>query len=309
MLVEMAVADAFGAGFEYARFKDPKEYSRRNNLKQYWPHPHHLDLAPGSYTDDTQMALALAEFMLAGTAPTPNNLADAFVRGFKQDPRPGYAGGFYKLLQTVGSGAELLLWIQPHSDKSGGAMRAPPYGLLPDLVEVRDRAMWQASLTHATKAGMDAAAASALMVHYFYRDIGSKEELGTWLDAVVPGGYTWGKWRGRVGEQGWQAVRAAVNAIQTRNTQAEILQRCVSYTGDVDTVAAISLAAASLSKEVAKDLPQVLVEGLENGTYGRSYLEKADRLLFQAFPAEGVNAPPPEQENDPDSGILELFGR
>jgi hypothetical protein len=55
----------------------------------------------------------------------------------------------------------------------------------------------------------------------------------------------------------------------------------VSYTGDVDTVAAIALAAGSCSREVSQDLPEVLTEGLENGKYGREYLIELDRRLFR----------------------------
>jgi hypothetical protein len=32
------------------------------------------------------------------------------------------------------------------------------------------------------------------------------------------------------------------------------------------------MAAASQSKELAKDLPEVLIQNLENGPYGRDYL-------------------------------------
>jgi len=49
--------------------------------------------------------------------------------------------------------------------------------------------------------------------------------------------------------------------------------------GDVDTVATIALAAASWSVDYAQDLPVALVEGLENGAFGRTYLKDLDRQL------------------------------
>ena len=57
MFLEMAIGDAYGAGFEYA----PADFVKQNNtLTAYVKHPKH-SLAPGSYTDDTQMSIANAE--------------------------------------------------------------------------------------------------------------------------------------------------------------------------------------------------------------------------------------------------------
>jgi hypothetical protein len=54
----------------------------------------------------------------------------------------------------------------------------------------------------------------------------------------------------------------------------------VAFSGDVDTVAAIALAAASASAEYQQDLPQELLAGLENGPFGRDYLVGIDRQLL-----------------------------
>lgn len=59
-----------------------------------------------------------------------------------------------------------------------------------------------------------------------------------------------------------------------------LLRRCVDFTGDVDTVAALALGAAASSIEVKQDLSDALVQGLENGTYGREYLRGLDHKLF-----------------------------
>ncbi len=48
------------------------------------------------------------------------------------------------------------------------------------------------------------------------------------------------------------------------------------FGGDVDTVATIAMAAASCSDEYEKDIPNALIAGLENGRYGRNYIEKLD---------------------------------
>lgn len=62
MLLEIAIGDAYGAGFEYA---DSSYVRAKNNLVGYVRHPRH-GIRPGHYTDDTQMSLAIAELILSG---------------------------------------------------------------------------------------------------------------------------------------------------------------------------------------------------------------------------------------------------
>jgi ADP-ribosyl-[dinitrogen reductase] hydrolase len=55
---------------------------------------------------------------------------------------------------------------------------------------------------------------------------------------------------------------------------------CVAYGGDVDTVAAIALAAASCSRDVTQNLPAHLADALENGAFGRDYIVALDARLL-----------------------------
>ncbi|MGI0491554.1 ADP-ribosylglycohydrolase family protein [Alkalinema pantanalense CENA528] len=276
MLLEMAVGDAYGAGFEYVS----PSVLERNDLSGYLQHPKHQMVA-GQYTDDTQMSLAIAEAIVAEDDWNPEQLADRFVQVFHRDPRQGYASRFYQFLQATSTGEQFLANIQPWSDKSGAAMRASPIGVFSDCAEVLEKAALQAKLTHDTPAGIAAAQAAALMSHYFLYQVGSKAELGDFIEHQVPG-YAWAEpWRDKVGEKGWMAVRAAVTAILHHDRLSEILRACVAFGGDVDTVATIALAAASGSPEVTQDLPQHLVEGLENDRYGRDYLCALDAQLLQ----------------------------
>jgi ADP-ribosyl-[dinitrogen reductase] hydrolase len=89
MLIELAIGDAYGAGFEYV---DPATVRRHNTLRGYVQHPRHR-IRPGAYTDDTQMSLAIAETLTCGADRTPPVLAQAFVTAFHRDPRDGYAQG------------------------------------------------------------------------------------------------------------------------------------------------------------------------------------------------------------------------
>lgn len=272
MLLEIAIGDAYGAGFEYAG----DDFVRAGNkVSAYAQHPTH-NIAPGAYTDDAQMSIAIVETLVDGRDWSEIVLADAFVRCFKRDEREGYAGGFYKFLQSVATGKEFLDRISPDSDKSGAAMRAVPIGIFPTVKEVTEKATLQARLTHDTPDGINAAVAAALMGHYFFWKVGAKAELGSFIEKHVAG--TWrGPWNRKVGAQGWMSVRAAIAAIEASSSMTELLRTCVAYTGDVDTVAAIACGAASASSEIRQDIPVCLIDGLENGAYGRDFLTALDK--------------------------------
>jgi ADP-ribosyl-[dinitrogen reductase] hydrolase len=283
MLVELAIGDAYGAGFEYAADRIVREH---NNLSAYIQHPRH-GIIPGCYTDDTQMSIAIVEAIVSDEPWTPENLAGRFVTAFKRDPREGYAGRFYEFLQEVNNETEFLERIRPDSDKSGAAMRACPIGVYPSVSEVIRRSTIQATLTHNTPDGISAAVAASLMPHYFIYRLGPKSDLGRYLSSHVPG--PWAEpWRGKVCAKGVDSVQAAVSAVMAHDSLSGLLRACIALTGDVDTVATIALAAASCSEEVAQDLPSQLVSGLENGTFGRDYLRQLDAQLM-AKVAEPMN--------------------
>ncbi len=280
MLLELAVGDAYGAGFEYV---DQDGIRTANDLTRFVKHPRHR-LIPGHYTDDTQMSLAIAEAMLSGTPWTPQMLAQKFVEAFKRDPREGYAQGFYHFLRRVKDGEQFLAEIRPTSDKSGAAMRAAPIGLYPDIQQVIERATIQARLTHDTPDGINAAVAAALMSHYCYYRLGPKQSLGYFLEQHVPGEWST-PWHGKVKSKGWMSVRTAITALVAHDRMSALLQGCIDFSGDVDTVAAIALAAGSCSVEIAQDLPEQLITHLEGGPYGREYLMQLDQQLQASYPS------------------------
>lgn len=273
MLLELAIADAYGAGFEYA-----DEMLVNNDLSRYVQHPR-FRLIPGNYTDDTQMSIAIAEVIVAQAPWTPEVLAESFVTAFKRDPRLGYARNFYNFLLEIQNGEEFIAKIRPDSDKSGAAMRAAPIGIYPTPEKVIEAATIQAAITHNTPDGINAAVAAALMSHYFIYRLGSKRKLGKFLEAYVSG--QWSKpWQGEVKSKGWMSVRAAITAVMRNDSMSQLLQDCIAFSGDVDTVAAIALAAGSCSEEITQDIPKHLVASLENGAYGRDYLIGLDRQLM-----------------------------
>lgn len=277
MLLELAVGDAYGAGFEYV----DKLVKLHNDLSQYIQHPRHADILPGDYTDDTQMSIAITELILSDDEWTPLNIASRFVDCFHRDLRTGYAGRFYDFLQETKTGQAFINNIMPKSDKSGAAMRAMPIGVYSDIGEVIEKTTIQAKVTHDTPDGISAAVASALMAHYFIYQIGDKAEVGQWLEEQVDSPIRWSEpYVGKVKAKGWMSVRAAITAISRNDKLSDLLKDCIAFTGDVDTVAAIALACAAHSREYEPDLPQHLIDTLENDQYGRNYLIDLDQKLL-----------------------------
>lgn len=276
MLYEGAIGDAFGASFEYA----PADYVGRHLYSnKYVPGPRHR-LTPGCYTDDTQMSLAIAELLIDNEPWTSQVIADKFVHVFKRDPRKGYSGSFYELLNAVDSGEELLALINPISDKSGAAMRAACIGHLPDLKDVIGRAEIQAKITHNTPDGIAAAVVAACAAWFVMR--GERGKLGQRLNDIDKSRDWRDDYIGPVGSKGLDAVHAAITAVRNHNSLDEILRASVAYTGDVDTVATIAMQVASAKgTDVKLALPPGLTDGLENKNYGRVYLINIDKLLVE----------------------------
>ncbi|MEP6985788.1 MAG: ADP-ribosylglycohydrolase family protein [Chloroflexota bacterium] len=275
MLLELAIGDAYGAGFEYVNRQLIRQF---NTLERYVKHPRH-STRPGQYTDDTQMSLAIVEAIVAGEDWTPLNLAERFVNVFKRDPHEGYASSFHAFLRHISDGKAFLAEIIPTSDKSGAAMRAVPIGIFASIEEVKEKARIQAAITHNTPDGINAAVATALMAHYFIYALGEKKHLGEFIEQHVDGEWA-DAWSGKVGSKGWMDVKAAITAIRQNDRLSDILRTCIDFAGDVDTVATIALGTVSNSKEVEHDLPQSLIDGLENGIYGRDYILKLDAQLM-----------------------------
>jgi ADP-ribosylglycohydrolase len=77
-----------------------------------------------------------------------------------------------------------------------------------------------------------------------------------------------------------EAVRAAVTALVEAGSMSDLLRRTVAFGGDADTVAAIALAAGAHAPDLALDLPEALIEGLEDGPFGATYLRALDTRLL-----------------------------
>lgn len=274
MLSHLALGDAYGAGFE---FVDAELIARRNDLSAYLPHP--LGQEAGRYTDDTQMSIAISEWLLADGPWDLPAVARHCVAAYRRDPRAGYAKGLQSLLDQVGDGDELLARIRPNSARNGAAMRAAPLGVIADPAALQTLAALQARLTHATEAGERSAQAIALMAHYFIYDLGPIQDLPKFLQKNDHGDWRQ-DWSQTVACDALETVHAVLTLLLRHRSLSALLRASVDLGGDVDTVAALTLAIASGSREYADDLPTALWRDLENGPWGLDYLGRLDERLL-----------------------------
>ena len=273
MLLEIAIGDAYGAGFEFAPLE---KVARYNTVTQY--HAHEWGIPAGHYTDDTQMSLAIAELILSGKEWNKENLAQQFVKCFKRDERLGYSKGFYHFLQSINTESEFIRHIKPNSTRNGAAMRSAPLGYLRDIPQLLKMANLQASLTHNTEIGKKSSQAIALAAHFFLFNLGKRQQLYEFVTEYSK--HSWrNDWAGPVGCCGEETVNAVISVLEKSTSLKEVLINSVSFSGDVDTVAATSLGIASCSGEYRKDLPQFLYDNLENDEYGKNYLTKISQQL------------------------------
>ena len=75
MLIEIAIGDAYGIGFEFVK----NTPDRPNDLSQFYQHPKYSNLIPGQYTDDTQRALANMRVVCSNDVLHPLSYANAYV--------------------------------------------------------------------------------------------------------------------------------------------------------------------------------------------------------------------------------------
>lgn len=274
MLTEIAIADAYGAGFEFCAVE---KINMHNNLDSYCRHE--LYDISAKYTDDTQMSIAIAEFILSGTEWNTENIASKFLECFQRDIRLGYSEGFYNLLTQVKSGKELINSLISTSERNGAAMRSVPIGFLKNKSDVIAFATLQAQITHNTKLGISSSCAVALAAYFGLQEKGTLAELNSFLD--YEGFSEWNfNWQERVSLSAYDTVSAAFSCLLKHDSMSSLLKACIKLGGDTDSVASIAVGLATCFTEYKNDLPDHLFEMLKENRYGIPFLKNLDNELI-----------------------------
>ena len=265
-------------------------------------------LGRGTYTDDTQLMIALAEGMLDGPRGGDLDLdrvAARFAANF--DPARGYGGNTRRILAAFRRGEPWRGVVQARllpggSYANGAAMRVAPVALAcyPEPSEVTRAAEAQGEVTgHTHPMGRFGARLVALAVLRALRrgverrpfDFAgfvaevrapAPDEFAAALDWIVDNPDSAPRHAARrlgTGLRASRSVPAALWAFASRaEDPEEVIVRAVNLGGDTDTIGAMAGALAG-AYHGAEALPQRWLEALENGDKGRDYvIQLADRL-------------------------------
>lgn len=291
-LVGLALGDALGAPFEGARAVSRAEVyaaaERRKILR---------------YTDDTHMAIGVAESLIACRGFDGSHMADTFVRNYEREPWRGYGPGPPRVFQRIKSGAP---WncaaeeIYPGgSFGNGAAMRVAPVGLFyrRDPGKLREVAYLSSQITHAHPLGKEGAALQAFAVALaaVCGPSGCPEDFLAGLMAFATGGIYREKLETVAdllgGADGAEVAARLGNGIEAFNSVPaaiccflrhpgsfeEAVAEAVSLGGDADTIASMTgaISGAWLGIEA---VPVKWAEKLEN----RAYIGKLAVRLWEA---------------------------
>lgn len=247
-LVGLAVGDALGTTLE---FED------RDTL------PHHTEmlgggpfhLKPGQWTDDTSMALALAESLIAHPEFDATDLMTRFVE-WADNGAYSCTGTCFDigittrmaLRQFQKTGDPFAGSDDADSAGNGSIMRIAPVALigLSDAAFSRKLAVDQGRVTHAVPACRDACRLMVEVLRDLILDTGHafrprSPEAYLAIEAVAMGGYK-GKSRDEIRSSGYvvHTLEAALWAVERTTTFEDAVVLAVNLGGDADTVGAVA---------------------------------------------------------------------
>jgi ADP-ribosyl-[dinitrogen reductase] hydrolase len=278
MILEAAIGDAYGAGFE---FQELDYIIKNNDLTQYHKHGLYTEIYK-RYTDDTQMAIAITELLLEDDNWNEVKVADKFVEVFHRDKRRGYSDRVYNALDASKNGNDFLKIINNGSNGNGSAMRAYSIGLIKDVPQLLEFCEIQAKTSHNTAEGISCAKRIALAIHYYKYKLGDKSSLIDFINEILKEKEVY-KVTSPIDMHGYFTTQAVIKIVSEANSMQDCLKRSIDYGGDTDTVAALSMAILSQKENCEKILPSFLYDDLENGTYGKDFLINLDQRLLEKF--------------------------
>lgn len=294
-LLGLAVGDALGGNFE-AQSADA--------IRARFPTADQLIAYPQEeiwYTDDTQMAIGVAEALVERGEIVEDVLCRAFVTNYV--PSRGYGQGARAVLEAMENGRDHKLVAEAHfpggSFGNGAAMRVAPVGLVfrDDHRRLRVQARLTALPTHRHPLGVEGAQLIALAVAICSR-MERFDRACFFAELLAPCDST--EYRFKLEEASRvqsptdlvalgnriEALHSVPTAIASFALTPQSFEDCISNViflgGDTDTLAAMAgaLSGAYLG---AGRLPVRLVNLLENGPKGRHYLQHLSRELLDVY--------------------------
>ncbi|MEZ6072057.1 MAG: ADP-ribosylglycohydrolase family protein [Pirellulales bacterium] len=295
-LLGLAVGDALGAHFEG---QSPAFIARRYRTAADLIE----DPPPGEmwYTDDTQMAIGVAETLVACGRIDDDTLCARFAENYV--PQRGYGRGARIVLQAMCDDEDHRYWAENlfpgGSFGNGAAMRVAPVGLLfrDDHEAVWKQAQLSSLPTHVHPLGIEGAQVVGLAVALasasdqldrstFFENLASRcvslEYSGplaraSRLDDVRDLGLF---------GNGIEATASAVTAVAcfglTPESYEETIGNAILLGGDTDTIAAMAGAISGAYLGV-QAIPNHLLSSLEDREQGKTYIEQLAKNLHEKY--------------------------
>lgn len=256
-------------------------------------------LGRGTYTDDTQMMIALAESLIEHGEVIESQLARAFLASYESER--GYGGGTRRVLDLWRGGAPVevaagQVFGGQGSRGNGAAMRIAPVAVrfAGDQPRLSDQAFRSARITHAHPVGIDGAVVQAAAIAAALRgdDIlgcalaaASTSDLRAGLTAVsdllgaqLPPADVASQ-LGSSSDAADSVPAAIYTAVAHRDFELAV-GYAVRLGGDTDTVAAMT-GAITGARDGAETIPLRWLDALEDGERGRSYVEALVPALLE----------------------------
>jgi len=295
-LLGLAVGDALGGCFEGQTSGGiVGRYINRQVLFESPPR------GPLHYTDDTQMAIGVAEALLQDREFVEATLCKAFVANYQ--PYRGYGRGARAVLGAMEDGKSYKAVAENHfpggSYGNGAAMRVAPVGMF--FHRELDRAWEQARLsampTHVHPLGVEGAqllataVALCLQTDKLGRQTFFAELLSRCTSDIFRAKLDLASRIERPSDllqlgNGIEATESVATAIAcfvlTPNDYYEVISSAIYLGGDTDTIAAMAgaLSGAYLGVDA---IPPHLIALLEESPKGRDYIVDLAKKLFALY--------------------------
>jgi poly(ADP-ribose) glycohydrolase ARH3 len=294
-LLGLAVGDALGGLFEA---------QSAEAIRARFPSPDALVAYPQDelwYTDDTQMAIGVAEALVERGEIANDVLCRAFVANYV--PSRGYGSGARAVLDAMEDGEDYQAVAEQRfpggSFGNGAAMRVAPVGLLfrDNSVRLWEQARLSALPTHRHLFGIEGAQLLALAVAHCSR-VERFDHTGFFVELI--GTCESAEYRAKLEEAA--RVRTADELIGLGNriealhsvptaiasfaiapeSFADAIANVIFLGGDTDTLAAMAGALSGAYLGVGR-LPARLVGLLESSPKGRAYIQQLAGRLFATY--------------------------
>lgn len=282
-----------------------------------------------TYTDDSIMTVAVAEWLLTDNTHSHEVLEEIMVKYAKAFPFPmgGYGGSFAQwlfrpeCLIDCKTGELAGRRVPYNSWGNGAAMRASAVGWkFRTLEETEKVAEISASITHDHPEGIKGAQATAAAI-FLARTGSSKQEIKEYIEKRF--GYDLSVHSDEIRKTyGWEdscqgTVPPAIRAFLDSTDFESAIRIAVSLGGDSDTLACITGAIAeayyqyipdTILRRAVEELPEIFIKVLEFFRQGSYYQQMSPREVLAQHEKVGGRRFTPENIKTLKEGEIFVFG-